>query len=137
MYIKRSDEADLAVINFKKSLQRQDRTQQLSNYTLRDVKQVELYTKFWKFVPQEFQDEICPRPSDEVLKNMKQSRSQETKARNDRKMPALASIGWWDGDSQGTFCRLPAAIKAALDNNKQPFYPWISNFLLVNFFNLF
>jgi hypothetical protein len=34
MYIKRSNEADLMVINFKKSSQRQDRTQQLSNYTL-------------------------------------------------------------------------------------------------------
>ncbi len=38
---------------------------------MREIKQVELWSKFRKFVPQEFQDEICPRPSDEVLKNIK------------------------------------------------------------------
>ena len=101
MYLKRSDEADVAVINFERSSGRRDRTRQLSNYIikpilapgLREIKQVELYAKFRKFVPREFQDEICPRPSDEVLENIKQSRSQKTKARNVRKRRALARIG--------------------------------------------
>ena len=100
MYLKRSDEADVAVINFERSSGRRDRTRQLSNYIikpipapgLREIKQVELYAKFRKFVPREFQDEICPRPSDEVLENIKQSRSQKTKARNVRKRRALARI---------------------------------------------
>jgi len=100
MYLKRSDEADFEKIDFKKSSVR-DRTRQLQNYILtaveapglKEIKQVELWSKFRKFVPPEFQDEICPRPSDEVLENIKKNRSQKTNARNVRKRQALARIG--------------------------------------------
>jgi len=100
MYLKRSDEADFEKIDFKKSFVA-DRTRQLQSYImtaveapgLKEIKQVELWSKFRKFVPPEFQDEICPRPSDEVLKNIKKNRSQKTNARNARKRQALARIG--------------------------------------------
>lgn len=52
---------------------------------LREIKQVELYTKFRKFVPEEFRDEICPKPSDHVLEKIKKDRSEKTKARNHKK----------------------------------------------------
>ncbi len=42
---------------------------------MKDIKQVELWSKFRKFVPQEFQDEICPKPFDEVLDNVKNTRN--------------------------------------------------------------
>jgi hypothetical protein len=44
-----------------------------------------MYTKFWKFVPHEYQDKIFPRPSQQVLDNIKKTWSEKAKERNDRK----------------------------------------------------
>ena len=33
---------------------------------LKPIKQVELFTKWRPMIPEEFRDEICPRPSDDV-----------------------------------------------------------------------
>jgi hypothetical protein len=52
---------------------------------LKEIKQVELYSKTRKFTPMEFQDKICPRPSQKVLENIMKSRSEKTKARSNAK----------------------------------------------------
>jgi hypothetical protein len=92
IYTKKSDEADVEEIDIKAPLQNGDRFQKLQSYSLtqitapglREIKQVEMYTKFRKFVPEEFRDEICPRPSQQVLENIKKARSEKAKARSEK-----------------------------------------------------
>jgi hypothetical protein len=51
---------------------------------LKEIKQVELYQKWRKFVPDEFQDEICPKPSDEVLNKIKEEKRKKDAAKRRR-----------------------------------------------------
>ncbi len=51
---------------------------------LKEIKQVEMYAKIQKFVPHEYRDEICPRPTDEVFANIKKQRSEKAKARSEK-----------------------------------------------------
>jgi hypothetical protein len=51
---------------------------------LRETKQVELFTKWRKFVLAEFQDEICPKPPDEVIASVQKTRSDNNKERSKR-----------------------------------------------------
>jgi hypothetical protein len=44
-------------------------------------KQVELYKKFRPFVPREFWEDTCPRPSDEVLAQVKDKSSKKRKTK--------------------------------------------------------
>jgi hypothetical protein len=46
---------------------------------LRGIKQMELYTNYRKLVPDEFRDELCPKPSDEVMMKHKKDRSDKQK----------------------------------------------------------
>ena len=41
---------------------------------LRNIKQVELYHKWRPFIPEEFRDGICPKPSDKIIKSIKDER---------------------------------------------------------------
>ena len=41
------------------------------------MKQVELYRKWRPLVPEEFRDEICPKPSDQILEIVKKERSEK------------------------------------------------------------
>ena len=41
---------------------------------LREIKQVDLYEKWGPLVPAQFRDEICPKPSDKIIKSVKQER---------------------------------------------------------------
>ena len=41
---------------------------------LRDIKQVDLYEKWGPLVPAQFRDEICPKPSDKIIKSVKEER---------------------------------------------------------------
>ncbi len=92
MYIKASDDAEIVEVDFMKG-DYEDRMDELLDFViapieapgLREIKQVELYTEFRKFVPEEFRDEICPKPSDHVLEKIKKDRSEKTKARNHKK----------------------------------------------------
>jgi hypothetical protein len=91
IYTKVSGEADVEVLNLAVPLQNRDRSLQRHVLTLipapglKEIKQVEMYSKFRKFVPEEFQDEICPRPSQQVIDNIKKTRSEKAKARNVRR----------------------------------------------------
>jgi hypothetical protein len=92
IYTKRSDEAVVEEINIEAPLHNRDRFRSLQGYRLtqipapglREIKQVEMYSKFRKFVPVEFRDEICPRPSQQVLENIKKARSEKAKARSEK-----------------------------------------------------
>jgi hypothetical protein len=78
-----------------------DRATELENYILtpiqppglKEIKQVELYSKFWRFVPEEFNDIICPKLSDEILDNIKQARSDKTRIRNSNKKRTASQTG--------------------------------------------
>jgi hypothetical protein len=41
-----------------------------------EIKQVEFFTKWRKFVPEEFQSKICPEPEEGVIKRVKKERKQ-------------------------------------------------------------
>ena len=44
-----------------------------------DIKQVELFTKWRKVIPSQYQDEICPRPEDNVLLKVKKQKAKKAK----------------------------------------------------------
>ena len=89
------------MINFQndKIVPKENRFKELEQYPLRpvaapgmkEIKQVELYTKWRKFVPAEFVDEICPKPPDEILENFQKARSDKNKERNAIKKAKAAS----------------------------------------------
>ncbi len=60
---------------------------------MKEIKQVELYTKWRKFVPAEYADEICPKPPDEILERVQKERSEKSKERNARKRTRTAGRG--------------------------------------------
>jgi hypothetical protein len=53
--------------------------QTLKDPGLRPIKQVELYKEFHPFVPREYWEDTCPRPSDEVLAQVKYESSKKRK----------------------------------------------------------
>ena len=80
------------VQDFKKSgvgVSNAERLSCLRNYQLRvltppgrkPIKMVELFCKWRPFVPQEFQDIICPEPPAEVMEKIRKERSEKAKAR--------------------------------------------------------
>jgi hypothetical protein len=48
---------------------------------LSELKQVDLYLKYRPFIPPEHQDEICPRPSDEVMEKIKKERNEKQRGK--------------------------------------------------------
>jgi hypothetical protein len=86
-----------------------DRLEQLNNFTLqglqppglRDIKQVELYSKWRKFVPAEFADDICPKPSDEVLARVAQTKGDKSRERAAAKRRKNGSAGRGRGRGRG------------------------------------
>lgn len=88
-------------INFCKDkfVSNEDRLRELREYSLKgiaapgmkEIKQVELYTKWRRFVPLEFADEICPKPPDEILEKVQKERSNKSKERNARKRSRTAA----------------------------------------------
>jgi hypothetical protein len=64
---------------------------QLEPPGLKEIKIVELATKWRKFVPAELQDEICPVPSQELLNRIKEQRKKKSQARAQAKQQAAAA----------------------------------------------
>ena len=52
---------------------------------LKDIKAVELFTKWRKFLPKEAQDKTCPKPSDEIMKKFKPGNKKKTAKNKGRK----------------------------------------------------
>ena len=52
---------------------------------LKPIKQVELYKKWGPVVPEEFRDEICPKPSDRIINQVKSERAQKLKSKQSTK----------------------------------------------------
>jgi hypothetical protein len=52
---------------------------------LKEIKQVELYTKYRKYVPLEWQDETCPRPAQAVLDKFKLEKNEKVKSAIEKK----------------------------------------------------
>ena len=48
---------------------------------LRNIKQVDLYHKWGPLIPEEFRDEICPKPSDKIIKSVKDERKAKREIR--------------------------------------------------------
>ena len=49
---------------------------------MRGIKQVDLYEKWGPLVPLEFWDEICPKPSDKIMKSVQDKRKSKRNIRN-------------------------------------------------------
>jgi hypothetical protein len=52
---------------------------------LRPIKQAELYNNFRRYIPAEYQDELCPMPPIEVLENQRKERSDRAKSKRSMK----------------------------------------------------
>ena len=59
---------------------------------LKEIKKVELYTKWRKFVPEQFQDIICPKPPDAVEQRVKDDRKERKRKREVEKQMAAAGV---------------------------------------------
>ncbi len=89
-----------------------DRLEQLNNFVLKGlqppglwgIKQVELYSKWRKFVPAEFSDDICPKPSDKVLARVAQTKGDKSRERAaaKRRKNCSAGRGRWRGRDRGS-----------------------------------
>ena len=44
-----------------------------------DIKKVELYTKWRKLIPDSYQDEMCPKPNDEIINKVKRDKAKKAK----------------------------------------------------------
>jgi hypothetical protein len=60
-------------------LMKEFQLRQLKKPGLKEIKQVELWTKWQKFIPQQFQVEICPEPEAEVLQRIKNEKNEKLK----------------------------------------------------------
>ena len=63
----------------KNNICRKDQLRQIPRSKIKDpgvaeIKQVELYTKYRKFVPFQFQEDICPYPGKDIMERIKDSR---------------------------------------------------------------
>ena len=91
MLLKADDDSETLRVNFKKrgtgaDAERVDNLQkfvlkQLKAAGVKDIKQVELYKKWRRFVPDPFKDIICPKPDDDVIKR----EDKATKSKRDNK----------------------------------------------------
>ncbi len=99
LYTKETDEAPVITLPFHndKFVQQQNRLRELKEFALKSIpapgikpiKQVELYTKWRKFVPDSFQDEICPKPSTDVINQVTSDRKQKNRERTSKKRPRV------------------------------------------------
>jgi hypothetical protein len=99
LYTKETDEAPVITLPFRndKFVQQQNRLRELKGFALKSIpapgikpiKQVELYMKWRKFVPDSFQDEICPKPSTEVINQVTSDRKQKNRERASKKRPRV------------------------------------------------
>ena len=48
---------------------------------LKPIKQVKLYKKWWPLVPDEYKDDICPKPHDSVFEILKKEKADKQKAK--------------------------------------------------------
>ena len=46
---------------------------------IREIKQVELFTKWRKLIPEIYQDETCPKPTEEIMKRIKKNKADKAK----------------------------------------------------------
>ena len=94
MVFKTSNRPDAAFMTFpikkKTTTNREEKlTAQLNQLDApgrKDIKQVELYTKFRKFVPEDYQEECCPKPSDEILDRFKIEKTEKIKLHKQKKV---------------------------------------------------
>ena len=48
---------------------------------IKEIKQVELYTKWRKLIPEQFQNIICPKPADDIIKRVKKNKADRAKSK--------------------------------------------------------
>ena len=56
-----------------------------------DIKQVELYTKWRKLIPDQYQDIICPKPDDHIIIKVKRDKAKRAKNKLEVKKKQLES----------------------------------------------
>ena len=50
---------------------------------MKEIKKVELYTKWRKLIPAPYQDVICPKPADEIINKVKKDKAKQAKSKAD------------------------------------------------------
>ena len=73
------------------SRMKQYQLKQLQAPGMRDIKAVELWKKWGPFVPEEFREDICPKPADAVINRVKGEKSKKAKAALQAKKKRAAS----------------------------------------------
>jgi hypothetical protein len=73
-------------------LQRADFLDPLPFKGIPEFKQVQLYRNYRKFVPAPYQDEICPKPSEEVLKRQKDDQKNRLDAKKAKKEQLMKQV---------------------------------------------
>jgi hypothetical protein len=66
----------------RSELMKQYKLEQLREPGLREIKQVELWVKWRKFIPPQFRDEICPRPDEKIITRIKKEKNDKLKVKN-------------------------------------------------------
>jgi hypothetical protein len=62
-------------------LMKQYELEQLMEPGLQEIKQVELWVKWRKFIPPQFRDEICPRPNEKIIARIKKEKNDKLKVK--------------------------------------------------------
>ena len=48
---------------------------------IKEIKQVELYTKWRKLIPEQFQNIICPKPANDIINRVKKNKADRAKSK--------------------------------------------------------
>ena len=56
-----------------------------------DIKKVELYTKWRHLIPDQYQNEMCPKPKDNIINKVKKSKSKKAKDKRVEKQQIKAA----------------------------------------------
>ena len=56
-----------------------------------DIKKVELYTKWRHLIPDQYQNEMCPKPKDNIINKVKKSKPKKAKDKRVEKQQRIAA----------------------------------------------
>ena len=76
--------SDLEIKKWKKELMKTFPIHETAE-GISEIKQVELFTKWREFVPEEYRDIICPKPDDEIIQRIKAEKSAKAKKKADER----------------------------------------------------
>ena len=76
--------SDLEIKKWKKALMKTFPINETAQ-GISEIKQVELFTKWREFVPEEYRDIMCPKPDDDIIERIKAEKSAKAKKKADER----------------------------------------------------